>query len=51
MAEKIFKLEIVTPRKVVYSGDVESFSAPGAMGGFQVLYNHALCFRPSLSVK
>jgi F-type H+-transporting ATPase subunit epsilon len=41
MAEKAFKLEIVTPRKVVFSGDVVSFSAPGTMGGFQVLYNHA----------
>jgi F-type H+-transporting ATPase subunit epsilon len=41
MAEKSFKLEIVTPRKVVFKGDVVSFSAPGVMGGFQVLYNHA----------
>ncbi|HTY35613.1 MAG TPA: F0F1 ATP synthase subunit epsilon [Bacteroidota bacterium] len=41
MAEKIFKLEIVTPKKVVYSGDVSSFSAPGAAGGFQVLRSHA----------
>ena len=41
MAEKAFKLEIVTPRKVLFSGDVVSFSAPGVMGGFQVLYNHA----------
>ena len=39
--EKVFKLEIVTPRKVIYSGDVTSFSAPGVVGGFQVLYNHA----------
>ena len=41
MAEKAFTLEIVTPRKVVFTGDVVSFSAPGTMGGFQVLYNHA----------
>ncbi|MBI1804059.1 MAG: F0F1 ATP synthase subunit epsilon [Ignavibacteriae bacterium] len=41
MAEKVFKLEIVTPRRVVFSGDVESVSAPGVAGGFQVLYNHA----------
>ncbi len=41
MAEKTFKLEIVTPKKVVFSGDVSSFSAPGVVGGFQVLYNHA----------
>ena len=41
MADKLFTLEIVTPRKVVYSGEVRSFSAPGVMGGFQVLFNHA----------
>ncbi|MBI5464245.1 MAG: F0F1 ATP synthase subunit epsilon [Ignavibacteriales bacterium] len=41
MAEKIFQLEIVTPRKVVFSGSVESFSAPGVEGGFQVLKSHA----------
>lgn len=41
MAEKTFTLEIVSPKKVVFSGDVVSFSAPGVMGGFQVLYNHA----------
>src|ERR1700741_1397818 len=41
MTEKAFKLEIVTPRKVVFSGDVVSFTAPGVVGSFQVLYNHA----------
>lgn len=41
MADKTFNLEIVTPRKVAYSGRVLSFSAPGVVGGFQVLYNHA----------
>ena len=41
MVEKAFKLEIVTPRKVVYAGEALSFSAPGVLGGFQVLYNHA----------
>src|SRR6266849_9640615 len=39
--EKTVKLEIITPKRVVYRGDVESFTAPGAMGSFQVLYNHA----------
>ncbi len=39
--EKSFQLEIVTPRKTVFNGKVESFSAPGTLGGFQVLYNHA----------
>ena len=41
MADKAFKLEIVTPKKVVFSGDVISFSAPGVVGGFQVLKSHA----------
>ena len=41
MADKVFKLEIVTPRKVVYAGDASSFTAPGVVGGFQVLFNHA----------
>jgi F-type H+-transporting ATPase subunit epsilon len=41
MAEKTYLLEVVTPKKVVFNGEVESFSAPGVMGGFQVLYNHA----------
>ena len=41
MAEKAFKLEIVTPKKVAFSGDVTSFSAPGVVGGFQVLKSHA----------
>lgn len=41
MAEKSFYLEIVTPRRVAFKGDVVSFSAPGVVGGFQVLKNHA----------
>lgn len=41
MAEKAFKLEIVTPKKIIFSGDVTSFSAPGVVGGFQVLKSHA----------
>jgi len=38
---KTYTLEIVTPRRVVFNGEVESFSAPGVMGGFQVLVDHA----------
>ena len=38
---KTFKLEIVTPGKLVFSGEVTSFSAPGIVGGFQVLFDHA----------
>lgn len=41
MLEKSFALRIITPTRVVYEGDVVSISAPGAMGGFQVLHNHA----------
>ena len=41
MDEKNFHLEIVTPRKVVFSSEVTSFSAPGVVGGFQVLKSHA----------
>jgi F-type H+-transporting ATPase subunit epsilon len=41
MSEKTFKLEIVTPSKIMFSGEVVSFSAPGVVGGFQILYNHA----------
>ncbi|MBI3112628.1 MAG: F0F1 ATP synthase subunit epsilon [Ignavibacteriales bacterium] len=41
MAEKIFKLEIVTPKKVTYNAGVTSFTAPGVVGGFQVLRSHA----------
>jgi F-type H+-transporting ATPase subunit epsilon len=46
MTDKIYRLEIVTPNKVVFSGDVTRFSAHGVMGGFQVLRNHA----PLLSI-
>lgn len=41
MAEKVFKLDIVAPDRVLYRGRVRSFSAPGSIGAFQVLYNHA----------
>ncbi len=38
---KLFNLEIVTPQKRAFSGAVESFSAPGTLGGFQILRDHA----------
>jgi F-type H+-transporting ATPase subunit epsilon len=41
MADKSFHLEIVTPKKVMFNGEVTSFSAPGVLGGFQVLRSHA----------
>jgi F-type H+-transporting ATPase subunit epsilon len=41
MTGKEFDLEIVTPKRVVFNAPVNSFSAPGVMGGFQVLHSHA----------
>ena len=35
------QLEIITPDKKVYSGDVTSVSVPGTGGRFQMLDNHA----------
>ena len=41
MYEKPFTLQIITPAGVAYQGEVVSVSAPGVLGGFQILYNHA----------
>lgn len=41
MTSKNFQLDIVSPSRTVYSGTVQSFSAPGIVGNFQVLFNHA----------
>lgn len=41
MYEKAFKLEIITPQRVVFKDEASSLSAPGVVGGFQVLYDHA----------
>lgn len=41
MSDKLIHLEIVTPRKIEFSDEVKSFTAPGAEGGFQILPNHA----------
>jgi F-type H+-transporting ATPase subunit epsilon len=41
MADKNFQLDIVTPARTVYSGEVKSFTAPGVVGNFQVLFHHA----------
>jgi F-type H+-transporting ATPase subunit epsilon len=46
MAEKTFHIDIVSPSKKVYSGDVISVSAPGICGGFQILYNHTEFLTP-----
>jgi F-type H+-transporting ATPase subunit epsilon len=39
--DKLLELEIVSPVKSVYQGMVKSVTAPGILGEFQVLYNHA----------
>lgn len=36
-----FNLEIVSPVKVVYQGEVNSVTIPGTLGSFQILNNHA----------
>lgn len=41
MDHPLFHLDLVTPGRTLFSGNVSSFSAPGAAGGFQVLHNHA----------
>jgi F-type H+-transporting ATPase subunit epsilon len=41
MYERSFKLEIVTPERVVFQSDAVGVSAPGTLGNFQVLNNHA----------
>jgi F-type H+-transporting ATPase subunit epsilon len=38
---KTIQLKIVTPTKTIFEGDVQNFTAPGAVGTFQVLFNHA----------
>ena len=35
------KLEILTPDKTVYEGEVTSVTVPGTMGSFEVLKDHA----------
>jgi F-type H+-transporting ATPase subunit epsilon len=40
-SDKLLELEIVSPVKSVFKGMVKSVIAPGVMGEFQVLYNHA----------
>ena len=40
MQSRSFHLEIRTPEKTVYEGDVTSVNAPGLEGNFQILYGH-----------
>lgn len=41
MYEKPFKLQIITPNRIVFQDDATSVSAPGTQGGFQILCDHA----------
>ena len=34
-------VEIITPSKRIFKGEVKSVTVPGTLGNFQVLYNHA----------
>jgi F-type H+-transporting ATPase subunit epsilon len=34
-------LEIITPEKTYFNGEVDSISLPGETGSFQILNNHA----------
>lgn len=38
--DKLLHLEIVSPQKSIFKGQVESVTVPGTKGEFQVLYNH-----------
>lgn len=35
------QLEIITPDKTIFSGEVDAATFPGSKGSFQVLKNHA----------
>ena len=37
----MMKLEIITPDKTVYSGEVKLIQLPGIDGSFEILQNHA----------
>ena len=41
MDEELIGLEIVSPEKIVFAGDVEWVMLPGGKAPFTVLYNHA----------
>jgi F-type H+-transporting ATPase subunit epsilon len=40
-SDKAFTIQIVTPQKLFFSGEVNSITAPGQVGQFQVMRNHA----------
>ncbi len=38
---KTLNVEVITPSKKAYEGEVNSITVPGSKGNFQILYNHA----------
>jgi len=34
-------LEIITPEKVLFSGDIKIIKLPGVLGSFEIMRNHA----------
>lgn len=44
-------LEIITPDKKVYAGEISSVSVPGARGRFEMLHNHAAIISSLLNGK
>jgi F-type H+-transporting ATPase subunit epsilon len=34
-------LEIITPEKVLFSGDIKIIKLPGTLGSFEIMRNHA----------
>ena len=41
LLSRMLKLKIISPEKVVFTGDVKSVSVPGAAGSFEILTDHA----------
>lgn len=37
----MLKLKIISPEKVVYTGEVENVTVPGSLGSFEILTDHA----------
>jgi F-type H+-transporting ATPase subunit epsilon len=38
---KSLKLQLVTPDRSIFEGEVSEFTAPGGLGPFTILFNHA----------
>lgn len=41
VTEKIIHLDLVTPERSVFSGETTQVTAPGSLGSFTLLFNHA----------